>query len=152
MPEEHTTPEEARRQLERLGIPAGRLSDGQALEVLREILRDRTPPAVPAGTPPVNGRAWLSAALTAGAFAQPGDRQQTADLGDGGPPAPLGALAILVMRHLANARPPHPWTNERLAIESNGRVDDLRRAQALLDEVAVDVGIPAKLGHHWWEP
>jgi hypothetical protein len=135
-----------------MGIPAERLSDEQALDLLGQIMRAKIPaPAVPAGSSPINGRAWLATGLTAGGFRQPEDRQQTADLGDRGPPVPLGALAILVMRHLPNARPPFPWTDERLAAGSNRKVDDLRRGQALLDEVAEDVGVPNKLGPRWWE-
>ncbi len=99
------SPDEARRQLERLGIPTGVLSDAQTIEMLRQIFLQGTPPAIRAGTPPINGRAWLAATLTVGRFVQPEDREQMADLGDGGPPVPLGALAILVMRHLPNARP-----------------------------------------------
>jgi hypothetical protein len=99
----------------------------------------------------VNGRAWLAAALTAGGFAQPEDRQQTADLGDGGDPVPLAALAMVVMRHLPNARPPQPWTDERLSAETKLPIDALRRSQTLLDQVAEDVGRPNKLGARWWE-
>ena len=84
MADERTTPEEARRQLARMGIPAAALSDEQAIRFLGQILRAKLPPAIPASTPPISGRAWLSAALTAGGFVQPEDRKQTADLGDGG--------------------------------------------------------------------
>lgn len=101
-----TTPEEVRAQLRRLGIPDENLSDEQALKLLGDMIRAQVPaPPIPAGTPPVNGRAWLAAALTAGGFAQPADCQQTADLGDDGDPVPLAALAMVVMRHLPNARP-----------------------------------------------
>jgi len=151
MADERTTPEEARRQLARMGIPAAALSDEQAIRFLGQILRAKLPPAIPASTPPISGRAWLSAALTAGGFVQPEDRKQTADLGDGGPPVPLGALAILVMRHLPNGKPSVKLTDELLAAQSNGQVDDLRRVQAVLDEVAEDVGIPNRLAYHWWE-
>lgn len=135
-----------------MGLSDDGLSDQQAIETLGQVLRARIPaPAVPAGAPPVNARAWLAAALTAGGFRQPEDREQTADLGDGGPPVPLGALAMVVMRHLAGTRPQRNWTDEVLAAEAHGQIDHLRRAQALLDEVAVEVGRPARLGARWWE-
>lgn len=147
-----TTPEEARAQLRRLGIPDENLSDEQALKLLEDMIRAQVPaPPIPAETPPVNGRAWLAAALTAGGFAQPEDRQQTADLGDDGGPVPLAALAMVVMRHLPNARPPQPWTDERLSVETKLPIDALRRSQTLLDQVAEDVGRPNKLGAGWWE-
>jgi hypothetical protein len=148
-----TTPEEARAQLRRLGIPDQNLSDEQALKLLGDLIRAQVPaPPIPARTPPVNGRAWLAAALTAGGWAVPEDRQQTADLGDGRDPVPLAALAFLVMRHLPNARPPQPWTDEHLSAETKLPIDDLRRSQTLLDQVAEDVGRPNKLGARWWEP
>ena len=149
---EPTTPKEARTQLRRLGMPDENLSDEQALKLLGDMIRAQvTAQPIPAGTPPVNGRAWLAAALTAGGFAQPEDRQQTAGLGDDGDPVPLAALAMVVIRHLPNARPPQPWTDERLSAETKLPIDVLRRSQTLLDQVAEDVGRPNKLGARWWE-
>ena len=150
--DEQTTPEEARRQLTRMGLPVDHVSDQAVLELLSQIMRTLVPaPAVPAGSPPVNGRAWLAAALTAGGFRRPEDRKQTADLGDGGEIVDLGILALVVMRHLANARPPRGMSDEFLAVDAGAQIDHLRRTQAVLDEVSEEIDRPAKLGPRWWE-
>jgi len=85
-----------------------------------------------------------------GGFRQPEDRSRRAVV-DTGEPVHLVVLAILVMRHLPNARPPETWTNERLAVQSGRPVEDFARTQRLLREVAADVGVPSRLGSRWWE-
>lgn len=82
--------------------------------VLRVLLDERVPaPAVGFGDGPINGREWLAAALMAGGFRQPEDRDRRAVSR-----RYLVVLAVLVMRHLPNARPQQPWTDESLAAQS----------------------------------
>ncbi|WCB95504.1 hypothetical protein DSM104299_04252 [Baekduia alba] len=132
--------------------PVDTMTDDELVAAMSESLAERIPaPAPKEGSAPTNGRVWLHEALTAGGFKQPEDRHQRANLGDGGDTIDLGVLGILVIRHMANAFPPAPWTDERLARETGMPVDDLRRGQRLLDEVAADVGREPKLGHRWWE-
>ena len=91
----------ARAQLRRLGIAVDNLTDKQAIALWADFLRRKIPaPPVPAGSPPVNARAWAAAALTAGGFDAPEGRRQRADLGDGGPDVDFGVIGVLVMRHL----------------------------------------------------
>ena len=87
--------------------------------------------------------------MTAWGFRQPEDRDRRAVV-DAGEPVHLVVLAILVMRHLPNARPQQPWTDEGLAAQSGQPVEDFARAQRLLDKVAADVGVPPRLGSRWW--
>ena len=141
----------ARAELNRLGIPADALSDEDAVSAWSQIVRATIPsPPVRAGSSPVNAIAWATAALTAGGFAQPEDRRQQADLGDGGSPVDLGVLAILVMRHLSEARP-QGWTDRDLAQKvPQGNPEDFDRAQAIIDQASADAGVEAKQGQRWW--
>jgi hypothetical protein len=134
-----------------IGLDASGLTDNEVRARVRVLLDERVPaPAVGFGDGPINGRAWFAAALTAGGFRQPEDRDRRAVVGVG-EPVHLVVLAILVMRHLSNARPQEPWTDESLAAQSGQQVEDFARAQRLLDEVAADVSVPPRLGAHWWE-
>ena len=137
--------------LKRDGHPVESMSDAKLVEAMRARLREKIPaPAPRAGSRPVNGRVWLHEVLTSGGFRQPEDRHQLANLGDGGEPIPLGALAILTMRHMSDSTDAD-WSDERLAREANGDVEDLKRGQALLDEVAILVDRPATPFPRWWE-
>jgi len=132
-----------------VGLDASRLTDDEVRARVRALLDERVPaPAVGFGDGPINGREWFAAALTAGGFRQPEDRRAVVDAAE---PVHLVVLAILVMRHLPNARPKQPWTDESLAAQSGQSVEDFARAQRLLDEVAADVGVPPRLGARWWE-
>jgi hypothetical protein len=140
----------ARTQLKRLGIAVDNLTDEQAVALWAEFLRRQIPaPSIPAGSPPVNARAWAAAALTAGGFVAPEDRRQRAHLDDGGPEVDLGVIGVLVMRHLSNSRP-KGWTDEALAARFGDDPENFRRAQQVIDMAADDVGRPAKSGARWW--
>lgn len=133
-----------------LGLDPSGLTDDEVRARVRVLLDERVPaPAVGLGDGPINGREWFAAALTAGGFRQPEDRDRRAVV-DAGESVHLVVLAILVMRHLPNARPQQPWTDESLAAQSRQPVEDFARAQRLLDEVAADVGVPSRLGARWW--
>jgi hypothetical protein len=134
----------------RMGIDPATLTDDGVRETARALLKNLGQ-TIPAGSPPINGRAWLGAALTIGGFKQPEDRKQRAELNDGGSDVDLAVLAVLVMRYLARSRPKTMWTDEALAAQLHQPVEDLRRSQVLLDEVAGDVGVPSTLGPRWWE-
>jgi hypothetical protein len=134
---------EAREVLQNAGYEARAMSDEQAIEAMRSLLAETiVAPPPRAGAPPVNARVWLTEALTAGGFAQPEDREQRADLGDGGESVHLAVLAVLVMRHTTGGKPTG-WTDEELADQLKQPVADVKRGQALLDEVAVAAGKPA---------
>ena len=133
-----------------VGLDPSGLTDDEVRARVRVLLDERVPaPAVGFGNGPINGREWFAAALTAGGFRQPEDRDRRAVV-DAGEPVHLVVLAILVMRHLPNARPQQPWTDESLAAQSGQPVEDFARAQRLLDEVGADVGVPPRLGARWW--
>jgi hypothetical protein len=141
---------EIRRTLREAGIDPEPLSDDEARDAMRQLLKRAIPaPAVPAGSPPVSGRVWLAEALTAGGFQQPEDKDQQATLDDGGPSIHLAILGVLVMRHMSGATPTG-WTDEALAERVGFPLDDLRRGQKLLDEVAAEVGRPATPEPRWW--
>jgi len=139
----------ARVQLRRLGIPVDELTDDQVLEYWGQMVREQIPsPPVPAGSSHVNARAWVAAALTAGGFAAPEDRRQQADLGDGGRDVDLG---ILVMRHRSrNNAPRLNWTDEALAADLRDDPANIARAQRVIDQAAIDVGVPAIPAERWW--
>jgi hypothetical protein len=142
---------ELRRFIVSVGLDPSGLTDDEVQARVRALLEERVPaPAVGFGDQPINGREWFAAALTAGGFRQPEDRGRRAVV-DAGEPVHLVVLAILVMRHLPNARPPQPWTDESLVAQSGQPVEGFARAQRLLDEVAADVGVPPRLGPRWWE-
>jgi hypothetical protein len=104
---------------------------------------------VPAGSPPIPARVWLAEALTAGGYKEPEDREQHAELDDGGSSVHLAVLGILIMRHMSGARP-SGWTDEGLAHRMGLPRQDFTRAQRVLDEVAVEVGRPATPEPGWW--
>lgn len=132
-------------------LPVDDLCDEQLIEAMRARLDAKIPaPPVRAGSGPTNGRLWLHETLTAGGFKQPEDEHHRADLGDGGETVELGLLGLLVMRHMSGSDEPD-WSDERLSRESGATVDDFRRGQALLDEVAVAVGCAASPRPRWWE-
>jgi hypothetical protein len=134
-----------------VGLDPSGLTDDEVRARVRALLEERVPaPAVGFGDGQINGRECFAAALTGGGFRQPEDRKRRAVV-DAGEPVHLVVLAILVMRHLPNARPQQPWTDESLAPQSGQPVEDFARAQRLLDEVAADVGVPPRLGARWWE-
>jgi len=140
----------ARAELARLGIPVSALTDQQAVTLWGAFLRERIPsPTVPAGSPPVNARAWMAAALAAGGFVAPEDRRQRGDLDDGGADVDLGVVGTVVMRHMSRSRP-SGWTDEALAAQLRDSSENFARAQSVLDEVATDVGRPASPAPRWW--
>jgi hypothetical protein len=142
----------AREILQRAGRLDTGMTDDEVVTAAGELMRERIPaPAVPAGTPIISGRAWLSDALTAGGFRAPEDRRQRADLGDGGPDVDLGILAVLVMRHRSGGRPAD-WDNAGLVAKFPGStIEEFERGQRLLDGVAADLGVPARPEPRWWE-
>lgn len=148
------TPEhldEIRRILRAAGQPADSMTDEELVDAMLKRLEEKIPAPTPrAGSKPVNGRVWLHEALTAGGFRQPEDKRQLVELGDGGAPVDLGILGILTMRHLSGTDAPD-WSDERLARELGAPIEELRRGQALLDEVAALVGRSATPYPRWWE-
>lgn len=131
-------------------LPVDSMSDDELVRAMRERLEAQVPaPPVRAGSPPVNARVWLHEALTAGGFAEPEDKFQTAELGDGGAPIDLGVLAALVMRH-TSPRDDVDFGDQRLSRELGQPISSLQRGQTLLDEIAVLVGRPATPRARWW--
>lgn len=134
---------EAREVLAKAGQDVDSMDDGEIIEAMRSLLAETiVAPPPRAGSPPINGRVWLTEAVTAGGFAQPEDREQRADLGDGGESVHLAVLAVLVMRHTAGGKPTG-WDDNGLAAQLKQPVADVKRAQALLTEVAAATGRPA---------
>jgi hypothetical protein len=129
-----------RQALRLAGCDVAAMDDAEVIDTMRELLRSKIPASpIRAGTPPVNGRRWLTESLTAGGFAQPEDREQRADLGDGGETVHLAVLGALVMQRLSGAR----WSDDELAARIHQPSADIRRARVLCNQVAVDVGRPA---------
>jgi hypothetical protein len=142
---------EIRNTLRRGGYDVDALTDDEAVATLSDLLEEKiVAPAIPAGSSPVNGRLWLSEALTAGGFRQPNDTEQRAHLGDGGATVHLAVLGMLVMRHMSGSRPPD-WTDEALSERVHQPAEDFTRGQKVLEEVAALIGRPATPEHHWWE-
>lgn len=140
----------ARLGLERLGIPTSELTDEQAVDFFASIASVGEPgPAVRAGAPPINARAWIGVALTVGAFIEPEDREQLADLNDGGDTVDLGVVVLVVMRHMSGSQP-QGWTDEALAARVGETPEAFTRTQQVLDVVAEDVGRPASPAPRWW--
>lgn len=134
---------ETRDLLQRAGYDVDGMTEAEVIETMRHHLAENiVAPPPRAGAPLVNARTWLAEALTAGGFAQPEDREQRADLGDGGESVHLAVLGMLVMRHTSGGQPNGNWTDDGLAAQIHQPVEDVRRAQALLDQVAVDTGRP----------
>jgi hypothetical protein len=144
---------ELRRTLRDAGINPDLLTDDEVRDEMRRLLDRVVPaPAVPASSRPVNGRVWLSDAVTSGGFQQPENPHQLANLGDGGPPVELAVLGLLVMRHLSGSREHAAgWTDEALSRRVGIPLDDIRRGQKLLDDVAALVGREATSAARWWK-
>jgi hypothetical protein len=87
------------------------------------------------GTEPINGRVWLSDALTAGAFVEPEDPDQTAEVD--GRVVPLVSLAVVVIRRLGD-QPDMPLAE--IADRVGRPLDEIEFAQEALERVAADVG------------
>src|SRR4051794_12708146 len=95
---------ELRRMLRRAGIDSDELSDDEVRDAMRRLPEQAVPaPGIPAGSPLVSARAWLSDAMTSGGIRRPEDPTQETELEDGGPPIDLGILGILIMRQRSAA-------------------------------------------------
>ena len=74
-------------------------------------------------------------------------RRGATDLGAGGSTVHFQLLAVLVMRHVSGGGPTG-WSDDELAVRFHQPVEDLKRAQAVIDEVAADIERPGSPGQH----
>jgi hypothetical protein len=73
-----------------VGLDPSGLTDAEVRARVRALLEERVPaPAVGFGDQPINGREWFAAALTAGGFRQPEDRDRRAVVDAGEPDASM---------------------------------------------------------------